>query len=1034
VELCGRGAERLVIDRLLAGARLGRSGVLEILGEPGIGKSALLEYAADAATGMRVLYASGVETEAAFAFAGLHMLLRPALHQVEALPAAQAAALRRAFGLAAEDGAGDPFLVGIAVLTLLSDLAEDQPVLCLIDDAHWLDAESVRALSFAARRLHAEGLAMIATARGATLGAGRPAGSGETELLLGKLADDAAADLLTRLAPALTPGLRARILSEADGNPLALTELARTSGQPGGPDTPGPEPLPAGAIGERFAAQLGALSAAARTLLLLGAAEPAGELPVIFAAARELGVDPEALAGAEHAKLVTVLDGRLRFRHPLLRTAAYYGPPVASRRAAHAALAAALDGALDGATTEEDDRRAWHLAAAATGRDEDVAAALERVAGRSRRRGGLWAAAVAYQRAAALTPEPHVRAARLLAAATAANDAGEMDLASRLASETEQLPAGDVVRARLTYLRARMPTPDRSRHVAALPQAAARIRGRAPELAVAMLTQATSSAWITNDTDLAIRVAAELRILLVATNAARPPSLAWAMTESSSALGDVTADISAVGDYLASIRRDPADTDPGERLMAGVLAFWSGDYAASWDISAALVAECRSRGMIGWLSGALQGLAMGHLLHGEWANAEASAQEGLRLAADTGQRPRAAWLTAFLASLAGYRGDQERLEFWSAEAGDLRDADQAAGDSSAWRHFGYAQLALAAGQFGTANDHLAVLDPWWAPGTKFFYQPDQVETAVRLGDGDLARAEAAGYAAWARRAGQRWALAVAARCRALVSDDATAAGHYEEALRLHADTRQLFEQARTHQLYGEWLRRTRHRGQARIQLAQALRIFEDLGADGFAVRARRELAATGAVVEQRPAGRSALLASLTAQELQVVRLAADGLSNRDIGAKLFLSPRTIGHHLYNAYPKLGVTSRAELTRLLRDLSCLGRLPANPGNGDRFQASRPDATVVPMFDALDHAAAWRLHGACRHADPDLFFAEGSGPRAVEAERAAKRVCAGCLVRRPCLEWALTTPEAEGVWGGTSPSERRLARQQRVRWLR
>ena len=911
--LRGRAEERLVIDRLLANAREGRSGKLVLRGRAGIGKSALLEYAAQAASGMRVLRASGFETEAEFPFAGLHMLLRPALDRIEALPGPQAAALRRAFGDSDSDsdsdGADDQFLLGLAALSLLSELAEEQPLLCLVDDAHWLDAASAQALLFVARRLAEEGVVLIIAAREQPGPSALPL---PPALQLTGLDESAAAQLLDERAPGLPPGLRDRVLAEAAGNPLALVELAGQAGGAGGePGARGPGPLPAAErVREVFHSQLRQLADPARMLLLLAAAESSGELAVVLAAAQKLGIDPAALNAAERADVIRVSSGRLEFRHPLLRSAAYHSASSAGRRAAHGALAEALAGG----SLEERDRRAWHLAAAATGPDERAAAELETVAERSRTRGGYAAVAAAYERAADLTPATQARAGRLLAAATAANDAGQLDRAVQLAARAAELPGDDLLRARLTLLRANMPTADRERHVAALPAAAALVAGAEPKLAASMLIRASHAAWSSHDSTLAAAAAAQLRELRPVTG---EDSFAVAI-QAVLAVGDLAADSRTISEYLARIRRDPAGKSPSERLAAGNIAFWAGDHDAVWEISAALAADCRRQGMVGWLAGALQGLAMAQHLRGNWADARASALEGLRLAADTGQRPRVAFMSGMLSWLAAHAGYEDGFLAWTTRPdGRVPDASSSVG-ARLWFHQGRALLDLGDGQYGRACDHLEQARQWWDAGTALVGRADLVEAAIRSGKTDLAREEQAAFDGWASQVGRQWARAVALRCRALVSADEDgddAGAHYAAAVRLHDGAGRPFEQARTHLVYGEWLRRNRRRITARDQLSAALDLFEDLGAAGWARRARTELTAAGGRPDQRPARPTGVLAKLTTQEFQVASLAAHGMSNRDIAAQLFLSPRTVGYHLYKAYPKLGVTSRGELAAL-----------------------------------------------------------------------------------------------------------------------
>ena len=907
--LYGRAPEQQVIDRLLAAAMDGRSGTLIISGDAGVGKSALLEYAAReaAGSGFRVLRAAGVETEAELSFAGLHMLLRPVLDRIGDLPGPQAAALHRAFGIHAGSGADDRFLTGLAALSLLSDLAEERPVLCVIDDAHWLDAASAQALLFAGRRLDADRVVMISAARD-------PARSlrvaGPPELRLDVLDAAAAAQLLEESAPGLPVIVRAKILAQAAGNPLALIELSREANRTANSGA-GSEPLAADMARELFAAQLAELRHDARTLLLLGAADSTGVLDTIFAAGRALGVAPAALADAEEAGLVRVRGGLLEFRHPLVRSVVYHDASLASRQAAHAALAAAV-----GSVSPDDaDRRAWHLAAAASGRDELAAAELEAAAERARTRGGYAAVAAAYDRAAALTPDPQSRVRRLIAAAQAASDAGDLNRADQLASQAEHLTDDALPRARIKLLRLLMNAGDRLQRAREVPAVASAIADRDPDLAAAMLTHALSVVVASSDFETATEIIARFRAL-PATAPGDPRSQAAVLTRFYQQFHDpAEADTGIITAFVEAIRQNPVGADPADRLRAGVDAFGFGNDDAALEISAKLAADCRANAMIGWLAGAQQVLVMAQIARGEWADARANAVEGLRLATDLGQHPRAVYLSCQLAWLSALRGDREESAGWLAEAVRLQPPDATARDADGWDALCMAQLDLADGRVASARTLLDRLERSWKLST-FVFRPDLVEAAIRTGQADEARRLADLVVAEATQEGQRWQHAVALRCRALVNDD-QAGELYPEAVRLHDGAGRPMERARTHLLYGDWLRRNKRRREAQAQLTTALGIYEDLGAAGWAARTRTELAAAGARAEQQPARPAGPLAALTTQELQVVRLAATGRSNRTIAAQMFLSPRTVGYHLYKAYPKLGVSSRAELATLIR---------------------------------------------------------------------------------------------------------------------
>ncbi|HEU5388207.1 MAG TPA: AAA family ATPase [Streptosporangiaceae bacterium] len=903
MKLHGRDREQQVIDGLLASARAGRSGVLVVRGEAGIGKTALLEYAAAAADGMLVLRAAGVETEAELAFAGLHLLLRPVLDKVGTLPGPQATALHGALGMA-DRGSQDRFLAGLAVLSLLSELAEVQPVLCLVDDAHWLDAASSGALLFTARRLEAEGVVMVLAARD-----GPPpfAAPGLCELPLAPLAPAQAGRLLDERAVHLAPALRGRVLTEADGNPLALVELATALISDSAPAGTGPLPV-THSVRELLADQIRQLGEPTALLLLLAAAEATGDLTHVLPAAGALSTGADALAAAERAGLVAVNQDRLVFRHPLVRAAAYHGAPLALRQAAHRALADALDGQPD-----PDGRRAWHRAAAATGRDESVAAELVQSAERSRGRGGYAAVSAAYERAAQLTPAGRVRARRLLAAASAAADAGQPDRAERLAAQAQQLTDDDLLRAEITLLRMTSVPRNQRERIAELAAAVALIGPRYPDRAAQMICLALQAATARTEPELTRRLVAQFDELPLPPGTRLEPMHEAMVFRARFMAGHPGIDVAFLRDCVAAIRRDPDGAAPAARVHASVVAFWLGDHETTREISAALAADCRRHGMVGWLAGTLQGVVAAQIVLGEWTAARASAHEGLKLARDLDQLPRAAFLSAMLALLAALTGDEDGCRAWMAEHHRLGGSARL---QRKWRAQYLALADLAHGRFGQARDRLAGIPRIWQTGVDHLHHPDMVEAGARSGDPDLAGQALAAFEVWVNLTGQPWARAVAHRCRALVSDDPQAEPHYRAAITGHQGDGRPFEQARTHLVYGEWLRRQRRRGDARLHLATAHQIFTELGAAAWAERAASELAAAGAAPAGRAPGPAGIVSRLTPQELQVVQLAAEGLSNRDIGAQLFLSPRTVGYHLYKAYPKLGVGSRTELARLL----------------------------------------------------------------------------------------------------------------------
>ncbi|KAA2255459.1 AAA family ATPase [Solihabitans fulvus] len=907
-------AETQEMDGLLADARSGRSAAMVILGEPGVGKSALLAHAAgvaNAAGGMRVLRAAGVQSESELPFGALHQLLRPGLDRLGVLPEPQATALRGAFGLV-PGGNRDRFLVGLAALSLLAELAGDGPLLCLVDDAHWLDRASADALLFAARRLDAEGVVLVFAAR-----TGGFAGEGLPRRELGGLDRTASRALLDGHAPGLPQLVRDRVLAEAGGNPLALLELPAIAGR-ARTMTMEPLPLPH-RISAAYLQQVAALPKRTRTFLLVAAAEESGDLAVTLRAAASLGVRPDAVEAAERAGLVAVGHLSVTFRHPLVRAAAYQGATSGERRAAHQALAEALVGEPSA------DRRAWHLAGAALAPDEGIAAGLARTAERARERLGYAAAAAAFERAATLTPDRRTRARRLIAAAESATDAGRPDAAAVLADEASRLGSDPLCAARLASVRAQIAS-ERGELRAAheiLVAAAEPVAGFDVTLAASMLMEAIRFAWAVSVSDLVVHAAGRLGALPA------PPG-AWTglLIRAGGALADLLTHqsehaLGPLAELVASARRAGSVAPEIRRFACGV-ALVVGDLDAAHEIASTLAQECRAGGAIRWLTAIQASLAVAQVQLDHFEEAAATSAESLRLVADTGQPHRVAHLSGLLAWIAAVRGDEERCReladqaLWHAtvdgyQAGLLR------------AHGALAMLELGLGRFDAA------LEQWDSvPGGLLahtyvvsWFAANEIEAAVRAGQQARAGELLARFAAWAHVLGQPAVHAEVHRCRALTGPAERAEGHYTEALRLLADGGRPFATARTRALYGEWLRRARRKTEARGQLRAALALFQQLDATPWADRARAELRAAGEAAapgsdrpdRPDPASATGLLSLLTPQEAQVVRLAATGATNRDIAAQLFLSPRTISHHLYRAFPKLGVASRTELARL-----------------------------------------------------------------------------------------------------------------------
>jgi DNA-binding CsgD family transcriptional regulator len=906
--LYGRAVEQSVIEHLLASAGTGRSGVLVIRGDPGIGKTALLDYAARSAdvavgpdgVGMRVIRGRGVESEAELPFAGLHVLLRSALDHLPALPRTQQDALGAALGLR-RAGPYDRFLVGVAVLSLLAELAEDRPLVCLVDDAHWLDGASASALEFAARRLDAEGIALIFAARDHH--AVFPA-LGLRVLRLGGLDAASATALLADHADGLAPAARSRILAEAHGNPLGLIELpAAYLAAPPAAGWPGSTALAlTDRLQQAFEGQIRRLPPDTQTILLAAASEDSGDLGVLLDAAGALGVDAAALGRAEQAGLIVIADRTVTFRHPLVRAALYHGATLGQRLAVHRALAGAPRGPADA------DRRAWHLAAAATAPDEQVAAELERTAGEARARSGYAAAVAAYERAAQLGTDLAARPRRLAAAAEASAETGDFDHARGLAARAAAQTTDPVVQARLASVRARADVAQGRLHAAhrLLTEGAGQIASLDPVRATRMLAYAMHVAWFAGDPGLVAGTAAPLKAVGGSLGEPFTPYVQLMLRLARQAAERPGEDLPPLPDLVAQARRSRAGS-PYDLTMIAIAALVTGRIPDARDLLETLVADARALGRIGWLPTLLTCLAQALLHDGRHCDALACATEALRIARDTGQPQWASDLNAIMAYLAAVEGDQDRCR----QLTDAALAEPASAFNSAaepWVHWALGLLDMGRGRPDTALVQLETI--WQGParyhGSALLSAPDLVEAAVRLGQPDRAAEPLARFSDWAQRAGLPALEALAERCRALLEAGEEAEQHYLTALKLHDGP---FEQARTQLLYGAWLRRARRKSDARTQLRAAVDTLDRIHAASWAEQARVELAAAGATAPRTDWASSP---RLTPQELQVARLAAQGLSNRDIAAQLFLSPRTVGYHLYKAFPKLGITSRSQL--------------------------------------------------------------------------------------------------------------------------
>ncbi|MCX4668355.1 AAA family ATPase [Streptomyces sp. NBC_01381] len=914
--LYGRDEETTRLDDILSHARQGTSTALVLRGEAGIGKSELLRHTAATAAAQRtrVLQATGIEAESELPFAGLHLLLHRVTARIDDLPEPQATALRAALGLAPNrsDARPDRFLIGLAVLTLLADLADSDggSLLCLVDDAHWLDQASADALLFAARRLAAEGVVMLFAARDAH--APPFPAQGLPELRLGGLDDGAAGELLAEHAGDLPRYVRDQIRGESGGNPLALRELpaAQREGQ-----------IPAygyhlsalpshSRLLQTFADRISALPRATRSLLVIAAAEGTGDLAVTASAASGLGASVTDLEPAERKELLSLDGGRFTFRHPLIRAAAYQSAPVGDRIAAHRALADALP------CVGNIDRRAWHLAAATTEPDEYVAAVLERTAEHARERGGYAAVAAACERAAQLSPDGADRARRLALAASAAADAGQNERAAELALRAAPHLTDPAELARLAQARAAVAREqgrlDASSSV--LLDTAAEIAPHAPQTAAFMAYEAMTAAWLSGHRQSIEGMSARLAALDLKAPPDAPPYLPAAEGLARLAAGDPGAGLPPLRALFGSLRTERDDHGHSLRERISIASWFAplGELAAGDDLAADLERECREQGALGPLPLVLLMRTRTRIFLGRHGCALPGAAEGLRIAQDTGQPHYVGQLTAVLAYLAALDGDEERCRDLAGRGADLRQVLP----GQVWGAVAIGLLELGHGRYEAARRAYedVAASPSGHTVAVLYCAPDRVEAAARTGKADSVRELAAGFAEWAGHTGAAWAGALAARCRALLAPEAAAGAAYEEALALHTDDGRPFERARTELLFGEWLRRAGRRSEARTPLRSALDTFELLAAAPWAERARAELRATGESRARHTDDR-APVERLTPQERQVVRLAATGMTNRDIGARLFLSPRTVGYHLYNAYPKLGVASRGELARL-----------------------------------------------------------------------------------------------------------------------
>jgi DNA-binding CsgD family transcriptional regulator len=901
--LLGRQREIAVLERLLKLVREGHGAVLMVDGEPGVGKTALLRYASEAAQDFRVVRTAGVEGEMELDYAALQQLCSPLLEYSDRLPDPQRDALDVAFGRSTGQPP-NPLFVGLAVLGLLSEAAEQQPLLCLVDDAQWLDGASTRALALIARRLLAERVALIFATRSVSNGLAR-----FPQLRVGPLGRRDARALLESVLPArLDESVLERIVAETGGSPLALLELPRglsPAQLAGGFGLTAALPLSAG-IEESFRRRLERLPRNARRLLLLAAADPLGDSALLWRAAQQMGVGETAANVVESSGLLT-LNGAATFRHPLVRSAVYGSAEPSERREVHRALADATDPQLD------PDRRAWHRAQAASIPDEDVAEDLERSAVQAQARGGYAAAAAFLERAVELSPEPSSRARRALAAAQAKFQAGGLDEALGLLATAESSTAPDhPVRGRVQRLRAEIAFASRrgSDATPRLLAVAQELEPVDPRLARATYLEALAAATFVGRLARGIGAGEVSRAAL-----AGPPM--------------------------------PPNAGPSDLLLQGLAVRFTEGYTAGAPLLKAALSAFQSESVLPaeearWLWFA-SWVALDLWDDASWT---ALSTRQLDLVRQTGEVSALPFVLSFQSGVYAYLGDLRTAALLEEE---LRAAIEATGIAAV----PYGRLSIAAlrgdvtgfselvrtvvgeaegrgeglaltvteflsgtlynglGRYEEALAAVVPSEPFYTEGPAIWTLTELIEAAVRLGRPERARSAFARVEETTRAAGTDWALGIEARSRALLSDGDDAEELYQEAITRLGRTSIRVQLARTHLVYGEWLRRERRRVDARAELRTAYELFRDFGVDAFAERARLELEATGEHARKRTVD---TLAQLTPQELQIARLAGEGHTNKEIATRLFISASTVEYHLRKTFRKLEVTSRTQLAR------------------------------------------------------------------------------------------------------------------------
>jgi DNA-binding CsgD family transcriptional regulator len=903
--LLGRNAELAVLNEVLDGAREGRGCVLVVRGEAGVGKSALLDYVAEQASGCRLARAAGVESEAELTYAGLQQLLDASmLERSEHLPIPQRDALRVVLGLQ-QGSTPERFLVGLAIFGLLCGIAEERPLVCLIDDVQWLDRASIQVLAFVARRLAAEPIAMVFAVR--TLSEEQEL-DGLPNLVVEGLAGHHARRLLaSAVAGRLDEQVRDRIVAETRGNPLALLELPRSltpAQMAGGFGRPDAQTL-SGRIEQSFLRRIESLPDAARELLFVAAAEPVGDVTLLLRALDTLGIATDAVVPAESAGLIE-LGSHVRFRHPLVRSAAYRAAAPETRRRGHAALADATDPHAD------PDRRVWHRAHATNAPDEAVATELQRCASRAQSRAGPEAAAAFLERAAELTPDPRLRGERALAAAQAKFDAGAPAASEALLAMAAMCPLEELDRARVDRLRAHIAfartrggdTPLR------LSAAAKRLEPLDPELArethlEALWAAVRSGRFVKAQ---GVLEAAEAAMTPVRGRSSRAVDLLLDGLITRQAHGHPAALRSVTRALVAFLEEGFHRENIAWCWLACQLAMDVWDDIACANIASELSAVARERAALTVLPFALNYSAAHQLFAGKFDVAEQLVDEAADIASATRNIP----IADFTVLVAAWRGDRDKT--YQLRAAVIADAT-ARGEGFAVEvaECAAATLHIANGEYA---DAVAAAQRAYDPdglGFSKWVLPELIEAATRAGDLATARAAFEELAEHSSLFPTEWARGIEARSRALVTDGPEAEDLYQEAIDQLGRSRVAVHHARAQLIYGEWLRREHRRVDARVQLKAAYAAFDAMGAQAFAERAQRELLATGETVRKRTADTHD---QLTPQEAQIARLARDGLTNPEIGEQLFLSHRTVEWHLRKVFTKLGISSRRELTLTL----------------------------------------------------------------------------------------------------------------------